>query len=117
MSKVTIRTDGFENSEVKLFSTDELVPAKDPNWWSGYRRSRTGYFLGRLTTGSRTETDIAACPVRLYAVTYNSIVDVEHPRSTWSTGSSPVWQIIRWVDLNIEVLGESKPDTTVGEVQ
>jgi hypothetical protein len=110
---VHVKMFSFNQEAIKLVSTDDLVAVPKP--YEDSQKVRSGYFLGRLVPSFHSG-EVYGYPVKLYSVTYSCIVDVEHPRSTWATGSSPIWQIIRWVDLNIEVLGESSPDDTSGSV-
>jgi hypothetical protein len=106
---VNVKMSGYDKKEMfKRVSTDSLVAARQP--YDKGENLRAGYFLGQLIPSSAIHPD--GYLVKLYAVTDSCIMDVKNPRSTWATGDDLIWEIIRWVDLSIEVIGESKPSDT-----
>ena len=92
---ISVRLNGCDLKPCgPLFSTDELVACPKP-----------GYFIGRIVP-SHTGSTGGNSPFRLYVASYAAIMDVEHPESTWMTGSAKTWEVLKWVNVAIDVVGE-----------
>ena len=87
-------------------NTVTLAPPKKKYVWEGKSKDLIGKyftilrsaFIGRCGDGSKEE---------LFLVAYCGIVQADNPESTWSFGTCDV-KVIRFVDVNITVVGESK---------
>ena len=87
-------------------NTVTLAPPKKKYVWEGKSKDLTGMyftilrsaFIGMCGHGSKEE---------LFLVSHCSIVQADNPKSTWSFGTCDV-KVIRFVDVNITVIGESE---------
>lgn len=70
------------------FSTEEIL---NISGMSKYSTPRYTAFIGKLDSGE----------TKLYLLAFGTIIDAFSPINTWSVGSSKIWHVKRWVDINI----------------